>query len=108
MNGGEKDWLTEPVRSVRRNWDLGAMPRLAVSQDFALERWVRIWRHDGSAQGRVGFGQCAYRTGFRCGRLVAVNAIGSAVIGEGPHFWAAPYEQGSEFGGRAGRKEFSA
>jgi D-aminopeptidase len=31
--------------------------------------------------------------------LAAVNAVGSALIGDGPHFWAAPYEQGDEFGG---------
>jgi L-aminopeptidase/D-esterase-like protein len=29
-----------------------------------------------------------------------VNAVGSATIGDGPCFWAAPYEQGDEFGGR--------
>jgi D-aminopeptidase len=29
-----------------------------------------------------------------------VNAVGSAVIGRGPHFWAAPYERDAEFGGR--------
>ena len=29
-----------------------------------------------------------------------VNAAGSAVVGGGPHFWAAPYEQNAEFGGR--------
>jgi len=26
--------------------------------------------------------------------------VGSVVIGEGPHFWAAPFEQNGEFGGR--------
>jgi len=30
---------------------------------------------------------------------VAVNALGSATVGEGPHFWAAPFEVGGEFGG---------
>ena len=30
--------------------------------------------------------------------LVAVNALGRATIGDGPHFWAAPFEQGDEFG----------
>jgi L-aminopeptidase/D-esterase-like protein len=32
--------------------------------------------------------------------LAVVNAVGSPLIGEGPWFWAAPYEQGDEFGGR--------
>ena len=33
------------------------------------------------------------------GALVAVNALGSATVGEGPEFWAAPWEIGDEFGG---------
>ncbi|HDR29100.1 P1 family peptidase, partial [Rhodovulum sp.] len=37
--------------------------------------------------------------GFTVGALVAVNAVGSAVMGGGPHFWAAPFEMGDEFGG---------
>jgi D-aminopeptidase len=37
--------------------------------------------------------------GFAVGALAAVNAAGSAVIGDGPWFWAAPYEQDGEFGG---------
>jgi L-aminopeptidase/D-esterase-like protein len=38
-------------------------------------------------------------SGFTIGALVVVNAIASAVIGGGPHFWAAPFEEGDEFGG---------
>ena len=30
---------------------------------------------------------------------MAVNAVGQVTVGEGPHFWAAPYEIGAEFGG---------
>ena len=37
--------------------------------------------------------------GFTVGALVAVNALGDAVVGNGPHFWAAPWEFGDEFGG---------
>ena len=35
----------------------------------------------------------------RVGALAAVNAAGSVVIGGGPWFWAAPFEQDAEFGG---------
>jgi len=28
-----------------------------------------------------------------------VNALGSAIVDGGPHFWAAPFEQDDEFGG---------
>jgi D-aminopeptidase len=38
--------------------------------------------------------------GVTVGALVAVNAAGSATVGAGPWFWAAPYEREAEFGGR--------
>ena len=38
-------------------------------------------------------------SGFHVGAIVAVNAVGTAIIGKGPHFWAAPYERGTEFSG---------
>jgi L-aminopeptidase/D-esterase-like protein len=37
--------------------------------------------------------------GFTVGAVVAVNAIGMTTMGNSPHFWAAPYEVGQEFGG---------
>jgi len=48
-----------------------------------------------------GLGSASARTsgGFTVGALVAVNAIGSAIVGNGPHFWAAPYERDGEYGG---------
>ncbi|SDZ98563.1 P1 family peptidase [Rubrimonas cliftonensis] len=38
-------------------------------------------------------------SGATVGALVAVNALGSPLIGDGPHFWAAPFERGAEFAG---------
>jgi D-aminopeptidase len=38
--------------------------------------------------------------GTTVGALVAVNAVGSVVVGGGPWFWAAPFEVKGEFGGR--------
>src|SRR5690606_6050986 len=32
------------------------------------------------------------------GALVAVNAVGSVTVADTPHFWAAPFEIGGEFG----------
>ena len=37
--------------------------------------------------------------GITVGALAAVNAAGSVTIGDSRHFWAAPFEQGKEFGG---------
>jgi L-aminopeptidase/D-esterase-like protein len=38
--------------------------------------------------------------GITVGALAAANAAGSVVVGDGPWFWAAPFEHGNEFGGR--------
>ena len=38
--------------------------------------------------------------GYTVGALAAVNAAGSAVVADGPWFWAAPFERGEEYGGR--------
>jgi len=40
--------------------------------------------------------------------LAAANAAGTITIGDGPHFWAAPFEQGKEFGGRGWPATFPA
>src|SRR5262249_34476311 len=39
------------------------------------------------------------RDGQTVGALAVVNACGSVNVGRGPHFWAAPFEVGGEFGG---------
>ena len=41
---------------------------------------------------------CTLPNGVVVGALVAVNALGSATVGDGPHFWAAPFEENGEFG----------
>jgi D-aminopeptidase len=38
--------------------------------------------------------------GITVGALAAANAAGSMVVGDGPWFWAAPFEVDKEFGGR--------
>jgi D-aminopeptidase len=47
----------------------------------------------------VGSASAVTRDGHTVGALVAVNACGSANVGAGPHFWAAPFEVDGEFGG---------
>jgi D-aminopeptidase len=37
---------------------------------------------------------------------VAVNAAGSVTVGDGAHFWASPFEQNKEFGGRGWPSSF--
>ena len=70
-------------------------------------RWISRSARPGAGYGATtvnlkgGLGSASDVTagGFRVGALVAVNAVGMATIGEGPHFWAAPYERAGEFGG---------
>ena len=49
-----------------------------------------------------GLGSASAKTsqGHTVAAMVAVNAVGSPLVGDGPHFWAAPYEVNAEFGGR--------
>lgn len=49
---------------------------------------------------RGGLGSASARCGgFTVAALAAVNAAGSATLGDSWHFWAGPYERGGEFGG---------
>jgi L-aminopeptidase/D-esterase-like protein len=96
LNGGDKEWGRYPPY---RELAYEAMER--ATPDFTLGT-------AGSGHGATtvdlkgGLGSASVITpaGYAIGALVVVNAIGSAVIGEGPHFWAAPYEEAGEFGGR--------
>ena len=51
-------------------------------------------------KGGLGSASAQTRDGATVGAIVAVNAVGSVTVGDGPHFWAAPFEQDGEFGGR--------
>ncbi len=49
-----------------------------------------------------GFGMAATRpqAGGHIMAAAAVNAVGSPLVGDTEHFWAAPFEENDEFGGR--------
>ena len=51
-------------------------------------------------KGGLGSASAQTRDGATVGAIVAVNAVGSVTVGDGPQFWAAPFEQDGEFGGR--------
>lgn len=96
LNGGDKAWgRFSPYR------DLGYAAACAAARDFALGS-VGAGYGAGTANLKGGVGSaCAPVEGTRAqvGALVAVNAFGRVTVGEGPHFWAAPFERGAEFGG---------
>ena len=53
-----------------------------------------------NCKGGVGSASAQSPDGSIVGALAVVNAVGSVIVGRGPWFWAAPFEVGSEFGGR--------
>lgn len=98
MNGGEKPWArgeSEPPYAR-----LGAEAAAAAATSFALgTTGAGYGATTATLKGGLGSASARAATGQVVGALVAVNAVGSATIGDGPHFWAAPYEREGEFGG---------
>ena len=95
LNGGDKDWGEGPVY-----WHLGRAAAEAADLDVPLGSvGAGLGATTATFKGGVGTASVVTSAGFTVGALVAVNAMGSATIGEGPHFWAAPYERDREFGG---------
>ena len=81
-------------------WDLGRDAALVAAHDFALgTAGAGVGATTAGLKGGLGSTSAKTSQGFTVGALVAVNAVGSATIGTGPHFWAGAYEQGNEFGG---------
>ena len=95
LNGGDKAWDDEPLY-----WQLGRAAAQRASLDVALGSvGAGLGATTANLKGGIGTASSITRSGFIVGAIAAVNAIGSATIGSGPHFWAAPFEQGEEFGG---------
>lgn len=94
-NGGDKDWGAEPVY-----WHLGLAAAKAASRDVALGSvGAGLGATTANLKGGLGSASAGTPGGFTVGAIVAVNALGSATLGDGPQFWAAPYERDAEFGG---------
>jgi len=95
LNGGDKDWGRYPPYR-----DLGYTAADAAGADFALGTvGGGFGATTVNLKGGLGSASAVTPSGFLVGALVVVNAIASATMGDGPHFWAAPYEQDGEFGG---------
>ncbi len=95
LNGGDKAWGEEPIY-----WHLGFQAGRAASVDFRLGSvGAGLGATTANLKGGIGSASAETAAGYRIGAIVAVNAVGQATIGQSPHFWASPYEQGGEFGG---------
>ncbi|MBM3570604.1 MAG: P1 family peptidase [Alphaproteobacteria bacterium] len=100
INGGDKPWLREPVTRRPPYWEMGQAAAAAVGVEFALgTAGAGFGATTFNLKGGIGSASARARSGPMVGALVAVNAIGAATIGDGPHFWAGAYERDGEFGG---------
>ena len=96
LNGGDKQWGRYPPYR-----ELGYQAATnARTGPFALgTAGGGYGATTVNLKGGLGSASAVTSGGIRVAALVVVNALASAIMGEGPHFWAAPYEQGGEFGG---------
>jgi D-aminopeptidase len=94
-NGGDKSWAKQPPY-----WDLGFQAAQAATTEFKLgTAGAGYGATTANLKGGLGSTSAWTSSGFAVGALAVVNAIGQATVGSSRHFWAAPFEQGSEFGG---------
>jgi L-aminopeptidase/D-esterase-like protein len=95
LNGGDKDWGRYPPYR-----ELGHAAASVAGSDFDLgTAGGGYGAQTVDLKGGLGSASATTEAGFVVGALAVVNAAGSAVVGAGPHFWAAPFEEGDEFGG---------
>lgn len=96
LNGGDKSWGRQAPYL-----ELGAAAAEAASAGaFALgTAGGGFGATTYNLKGGLGSASATVASGATVGAIVVVNAVGSAVVGNGPHFWAAPYELNGEFGG---------
>ncbi|UWP92834.1 P1 family peptidase [Aliiroseovarius crassostreae] len=99
MNGGDKAWEENPYKA------LGIAALKAADPVFSLGSvgagyGATVGKAFGTAlKGGLGSSSLVLDNGITVGALVAVNALGAVTMGDGPEFWAAPWEMGAEFGG---------
>jgi L-aminopeptidase/D-esterase-like protein len=104
LNGGDKDWGRYPPYR-----EFGYEAAKAAAADFALGSvGAGLGATTATLKGGVGSASATTGDGVTVGAVVVVNAVGTTIIGNGPHFWAAPFEQNKEFGGRGFPKDISA
>jgi L-aminopeptidase/D-esterase-like protein len=104
LNGGNKAWgRFAPYR------DLGYTAAAAASAKFALGSvGAGLGATTANFKGGIGSASAATPSGVQVAALAVVNAAGSVTVGDGPWFWAAPFEIDGEYGGRGLPPSFTA
>ena len=96
LNGGDKTWGRFPPYR-----DLGYAAAAAASGEFTLgSAGAGMGATTANFKGGIGSASAATGDGVMVAALAVVNAVGSVTVGDGPWFWAAPFEIGGEFGHR--------
>lgn len=94
-NGGSKDWSVSPYPDLgRRAYDAAGEAVGEGSVGAGTGATVA------GLKGGLGTASAVLPSGAMVGALVAVNALGQVTVGQTDRFWAAPFEQAGEFGGR--------
>jgi len=94
-NGGDKHWgRFPPYRELGYAAAAGAGTEIAIGSAGAGYGALTA-----TLKGGLGTASSVLEDGTVVAALVAVNAVGSATIGDTAHFWAAPFEIDGEFGG---------
>ncbi len=101
LNGGDKSWPHNPYNQLGRD-------ALAACNDWFELGSVGAGTGATTAnlKGGLGSASVVLDSGYTVAALIAANPHGSPVVLNGPHFWAAPFEVGSEYGGRGAASQF--
>src|SRR5487761_2766611 len=96
LNGGNKRWgRFAPYR------DLGYAAAAAAAETFALgSAGAGLGALTANLKGGLGSASAQTDGGVKVAALAVVNALGTVTVGDGPWFWAAPFEMSGEYGGR--------
>lgn len=95
INGGNKDWGDK-----NPYYALGQKAALSASIDCPIGSiGAGFGALTANYKGGLGTASTLMDNGVTIAALVAVNALGSATIGDSGHFWAHPFEIDDEFGG---------
>jgi len=94
-NGGDKRWgETPPYRALGMEAVSQAGPNVALGTQGAGYGAMA-----GRLKGGIGSASWVTPEGYTIGAIVATNSLGAVTPPHDRRFWAAPFEQGQEFGG---------
>src|ERR1700712_5903910 len=98
LNGGDKAWgRFAPYR------DLGYAAAASAGAHFALgSAGAGLGATTANLKGGIGSASAATPGGIKVAAIAVVNAVGTVTVGDGPWFWAAPFEAHGEYGGGGG------